>query len=78
MERYQSKETVQTLLSSAAVIVWGAERAEVLRPVLAEVADQLFQVSQFPLAFEEEPAFFSYDAPWPSSKETTQSSSQKM
>ncbi len=59
MTKYHSKETIQANITSAAVRMWGEERTEILKPVLTEVVDQIFQVAQFPLPFEEEPAFFS-------------------
>ncbi|RMF85175.1 MAG: hypothetical protein D6736_17825 [Nitrospinota bacterium] len=58
MDEKQRKERLRTIITAASERVWGVERTEALQPTLEEMVDQLVQVTAFPLALEEEPAFF--------------------
>ena len=58
MTQKHSRERLHTVITTAATNVWGPERIEVLQSTLDEMVDQLVQVAEFPLAFEEEPTFF--------------------
>ncbi len=53
-----SLEDVTRSLQQRAAELWGPERVEVLSPVIAEVAANIFRVSQDPPPPDEEPGFY--------------------
>jgi len=52
------KEDPFKVLFEWAVSLWGADRAEALRPALEQTAEELSQVASYPLDPHEEPIFF--------------------
>jgi hypothetical protein len=59
MSNAEAREKVVKILSAAAVQRFGEERASSLQPAIQEIAPSLVAISEFTLALEEEPAFFS-------------------
>ena len=53
-----SPEPIAEALFQRAVALWGPERADVLRPALDQLAQQLRTLSQWAPQRELEPAFF--------------------
>ena len=53
-----SLEDITRSLNQRAAELWGPERVEVLRPVIAEVASNIFRLSQDPPPPDEEPGFY--------------------
>lgn len=53
-----SKEEIATSLQERAAGLWGRERAEALRLIIAQTAGHIWRVSQDPPPPDEEPGFY--------------------
>ena len=53
-----SREEIVRSLTARARELWGYERSEALRELIAQTADHIWQISQDPAPPDEEPAFY--------------------
>ncbi len=59
MSNAGAREKVIKILSASAAQRFGEERANSLQPAIQEMAQSLIAITEFAVALEEEPAFFS-------------------
>jgi hypothetical protein len=63
MDAEQERPAYAAGLRTAAERRFGAERAEVIAPMIEEMARRMAEVAAFPVAADEPPAFYAEPAP---------------